>query len=1383
MKVSKRITSAFLATIMLFSVWSVGFSQTPVAATVVTPESSGLKPIVLEPIERPIVNFYCTEVTRVASAAGSTEPGMTIVKATPSGVPELSGAYASQAYAGETPAATRITFETTATGISIKKISSSNNTVTFNPIQYSPPGKYYVDVKSGMAEVGEAITFTVDYTWTDGRTYQEKCVTYVESIVTGGSYAEMEYTWKPYYGNSSWYRGKASISTRILGEGVYYEQPLDTMSQTSYGIYNVATGGITINTATNYDTAIHSISEDDSAAFFDDPRDDRRYDQFIPGTPITHVYIDQSKTTTLSDINLRLDMNVGCDSADKHSNDWDQATALLDSYVYTGLVKSNPGTYTNNEDAANLLGYTLPGKIARGCKQPASDLHGEQDIATVTKGGNVYENIGTFNFKGAVSNFSEGDSFTIINRYYRYFRASAAHVTITPTVPMNIVFHFVDKGELKEMIDFVMGSDPTSPLIRNAQKGTNPQAWYYKSGFQTFQNAYTEALRVYNNPQATATKIGDAVRSLKTAYNSLVLDGADYTEVNELLPLAEEIVEKADCYPSIYVERVQEAIDMVKKGYNILYQTAVDTMAENLKYAIDNVVAYAGDYTAVRSAIARFEELDGAYYTTESWRAVKDAIAMVEYGLDATKQDEIDAYAKAINDAIDNLVSYLADFSKLQEYVDKAKSINKSHYINAALLTTPLNNAQTAIDDHAQNPWKLERQSEVDALADALKKRLDGLILRSANFTNLKTAVEKTIMGNPLYYDAVVLEEYNQLVAEGQEIINTSGLTILDQEMINAKTKEITDKYNELLATYDVPVDTSALEIALEKAALIDKNDYVNDEAFANFEKAVQEGKELLAGNLTEDSGDEIEAAAKKIEDALLAITPNGADLSSVYAVSGKLSSISMQKTDVVTYVDGNLGSVQLAKYQKSDIDAIQAKITEFINAKDYTTEDEQEISDFVSEINIDIASLRPTSYHMYLDEATAEYEDADSSCATTATWLDYQEAYYNAIALISDAPQDEINMALTNLIDAKSRLELKAADKTLLKSALDEASKVNTDIYENSALLEEFEAAVAEGTEIYEDDTLTAFNQKKIDSSAQRIIDAINALVSGGLTPENLFNYLDTIEDETLDVVTYDTIVLGSEKRAKYNANEIQKIKAEIEAFNGTYNPESVKAFVTEITEKINALKVYSYDEYLKVAIDEYELMDLEEFADKPDAVKAYTDAYETAKLIDKNADQSEINKALINLVDARKRLTDDAYFKAMDGTETVVDKEKGYIYGIGESLNNLNGYIDYDGGEVEYILTQNGFGTGTVVNFVVNGVVEESFTVLIYGDITGDGVVDSFDYSVMPAIVNGDFEASEVVGLAADINFDGVVDTFDVTVLGAVTVGVAEIDQTKKI
>ena len=105
MKFIKRVISTVLVFMIMLSVCSSGFTSVVTVAA-----SGGLKDIVLEPVKRPEVDFYCTEITRVAKAVDSVEPGDTIVKATPSGVPELTGSYVELAYAGETPVKTTVTF-------------------------------------------------------------------------------------------------------------------------------------------------------------------------------------------------------------------------------------------------------------------------------------------------------------------------------------------------------------------------------------------------------------------------------------------------------------------------------------------------------------------------------------------------------------------------------------------------------------------------------------------------------------------------------------------------------------------------------------------------------------------------------------------------------------------------------------------------------------------------------------------------------------------------------------------------------------------------------------------------------------------------------------------------------------------------------------------------------------------------------------------------------------------------------------------------------------------------------------------------------------------------------------------------------------------------
>ena len=132
--------------------------------------------------------------------------------------------------------------------------------------------------------------------------------------------------------------------------------------------------------------------------------------------------------------------------------------------------------------------------------------------------------------------------------------------------------------------------------------------------------------------------------------------------------------------------------------------------------------------------------------------------------------------------------------------------------------------------------------------------------------------------------------------------------------------------------------------------------------------------------------------------------------------------------------------------------------------------------------------------------------------------------------------------------------------------------------------------------------------------------------------------------------------------------------------------------------------------------------------------------------------------------------------YFRAARGSETVVDKERGIIYGLPEYLTDLEGYVEYDGGTVEYIETENGFGTGTTVNFVVEGEINQSYKIVIYGDLNGDGVIDEGDIEVYEALINFEisFEEGSAFDYASDLFFyEGVADTYDLAHLYSVISG----------
>ena len=71
---------------------------------------------------------------------------------------------------------------------------------------------------------------------------------------------------------------------------------------------------------------------------------------------------------------------------------------------------------------------------------------------------------------------------------------------------------------------------------------------------------------------------------------------------------------------------------------------------------------------------------------------------------------------------------------------------------------------------------------------------------------------------------------------------------------------------------------------------------------------------------------------------------------------------------------------------------------------------------------------------------------------------------------------------------------------------------------------------------------------------------------------------------------------------------------------------------------------------------------------------------------------------------------------------------------------------------------------GTGTLVKvYDEQGVLSDVYTVVIYGDVTGDGITDDFDFLLVLKDVMDYSSLSGIYGVAGDVTRDGVVDDFD--------------------
>ena len=126
---------------------------------------------------------------------------------------------------------------------------------------------------------------------------------------------------------------------------------------------------------------------------------------------------------------------------------------------------------------------------------------------------------------------------------------------------------------------------------------------------------------------------------------------ADYSAVDAALA---KIPADLTAYTDESIETLSAATETVIRGKVIAKQAEVDTMAAAIERAISDLVFKPADYTAVDAAIAKANALNENDYIDFS--AVKAALEAVVRGKNITEQFEVDAMAKAIEDAIAALV-------------------------------------------------------------------------------------------------------------------------------------------------------------------------------------------------------------------------------------------------------------------------------------------------------------------------------------------------------------------------------------------------------------------------------------------------------------------------------------------------------------------------------------------------------------------------------------------------------------------------------------------------------------------------------------------------------------------------------------------------------
>ena len=194
---------------------------------------------------------------------------------------------------------------------------------------------------------------------------------------------------------------------------------------------------------------------------------------------------------------------------------------------------------------------------------------------------------------------------------------------------------------------------------------------------------------------------------------------ADYTKVDEAIAKANAL--NKDNYKDF--SAVETAVNAVVRDKNITEQSEVDAMAKTIEDAIAALQYKDADYTKVDAAIAKANALNKDNY--KDFTGVEAAVNAVVRDKNITEQSEVDAMAKAIEDAIAALQYKDADYTKVDAAIAKANALNKNDYKD-------FSGVEAAVKAVVRGK-NITEQSEVDKMAKAIEDAIAALEKKPAS--------------------------------------------------------------------------------------------------------------------------------------------------------------------------------------------------------------------------------------------------------------------------------------------------------------------------------------------------------------------------------------------------------------------------------------------------------------------------------------------------------------------------------------------------------------------------------------------------------------------------------------------------------------------------
>ena len=397
---------------------------------------------------------------------------------------------------------------------------------------------------------------------------------------------------------------------------------------------------------------------------------------------------------------------------------------------------------------------------------------------------------------------------------------------------------------------------------------------------------------------------------------------ADYSSVDAAIAKANAL--NKDEYKDF--SAVETAINSVVRGKSLAEQAKVDTMAKAIEDAIATLQYKDADYTKVDEAIAKANALNKDNY--KDFTAVEAAVNSVVRDKNITEQSEVDAMAKAIEDAIVALQYKDADYTKVDEAIAKANALKKNDYKD-------FSGVDTAVKAVVRGK-NITEQSEVDKMAKAIEDAIAALKYKDADYTKVDAAIAKA--------NALKKNDYKDFSGVDTAVkAVVRGKNITEQSEVDKMAKAIEDA---IAALKYKDADYTKVDAAIAKANALKKDDYKDFSGVEAAVKAVVRGK-----NITEQS--EVDKMAKAIEDAIKAQYKD-ADYTKVDTAIAKANALKKDDCKDFSNVEDAVKAVVCGKKitEQSELDKMAQAIEDTIAALKYKDADYTKVDAAIAKAN-----------------------------------------------------------------------------------------------------------------------------------------------------------------------------------------------------------------------------------------------------------------------------------------------------------------------------------------------------------------------------------------------------------------------------------------------